>query len=156
MATKNKTKGIRDPKTGQMRGSEKNITPTELLEAFEAYQLHCKKNPKIKEVPNTKNNSVIRLNMEVPLSKIGFEVYLIKKGITRNGKEILYNRDNRYAEFNEVNEYIDSVTYDDQLSGAMANVFNPIIVARKLGLTDKQEVTTEEKVKISFVKAKGK
>lgn len=150
MATKNKTKPFRDPKTGQCKGSEKNITPKQLLEAFEAYEIHVKANPKTKEVPNTKTDSVIRLKMEVPLTKIGFQVFLTKNGITGNGRDILYNRDNRYPEFNEVNEYIDSVCYDDCLSGAMANVFNHNIVARKLGLTDKQEVKTDQKIEIDF------
>lgn len=145
-----KTKGIQDPTTGRMTGSEKNITPEELLKAFEDYEIHVKKNPKIKEYPNTKTDSIIRLNMEVPLTKTGFMVYLHKNKITGNSRDILYNRDGRYQEFKEVNEYIDSVTYDDQLSGAIAGVYSHNVVIRNLGLTDKQEVKTEQKIEIDF------
>tara|TARA_R110002051_G_C8659563_1_gene488824 strand:+ start:33 stop:491 length:459 start_codon:yes stop_codon:yes gene_type:complete len=145
-----KTKPIRDPKTGRMLGSEKNTTPEELLKHFEAYVKFVKKNPKIKEVPNTKTDSIIRLRMEIPATKTGFMVYLQKNKITGNSREILYNRDGRYPDFEEVNAYIDAVCYDDCLNGAMAGVFNHNIVARKLGLTDKQEIKTEGEIKIDF------
>jgi hypothetical protein len=150
MSKQNKTKGIQDKKTGQMNGSEKNNTPEEILEAFHAYMEVTKANPKIKQVPNTKTNSIITLEMEVPFTKTGFIIYLAKKGITKNGREILYNRDNRYSEFKEVIDYIDLVTYDDQLSGAIAGVFNNNVVIRNLGLSDKQEVKSEEKIVVDF------
>ncbi|MFS4469123.1 hypothetical protein [Maribacter sp. 2210JD10-5] len=144
------TKPKRDEKTGRWLGSEKGITPDELLQAFEDYKIWAKQNPKIKQVPNTKTDSVINLEMEIPLTKTGFILYLRREGITGSGTDILFNRDGRFEDFVEVNQYIDDSTFDDQFTGGMAGVFNHSLTARKLGLTDKQEVKTEEKIKIKF------
>lgn len=144
------TKGVQDPKTGIMNGSEKNVTPEQILQAFEDYKIHCKKNPKIVEVPNTKTDSVIKLKKEIPLTKKGFILYLRQFGITKNGLEIVFNRDGRYDEFLDVMEYVDLSTTDDQFSGGMAGVFNNNLTYRMLGLTDKQEVKSDETVKITF------
>lgn len=137
-------------KTEKGHGSEKEITPLGLLKAFEDYSEHVKANPKIQEVPNTKTNSVIQIKKEIPLTKTGFILYLRNEGITGNGNEILYNRDNRYDEFAKVNQFIDDTCYHDCLVGGMAGVFNHSLVARKLGLSEKQEIKQEQKVQIDW------
>ncbi|HDZ14374.1 hypothetical protein LCGC14_1064300 [marine sediment metagenome] len=153
MPTK-KTKVIRDKKTGRILGSEKGITPDELMQAFEDYCIYVKANPKFKEVPNTKTDSVIRLKMEVPITKSGFMAYCMKNKICGNIGDIIYNRDERYNEFKDVSIYVDVISEADCFDGATAGIFNHAIVIRKLGLADKQEVKNEEEVKITFVKPK--
>ncbi|QLG46044.1 hypothetical protein [Costertonia aggregata] len=150
MQINKKTKPIRDKETGRWLGSEKGITPEEFLQAFEDYKVWAKQNPKIKQVPNTKTHSVINLEMEIPLTKTGFVLYLRREGITGSGSDILCNRDGRFEEFVEVNQYIDDSTFDDQFTGGMVGVFNHSLTARKLGLSDRQEVKTQGKIEIDF------
>ena len=145
-----KTKIIRDPKTGRIQGTEKGITPEELKKAFKRYKTYTKKNPKIKEVPNTKTNGVIQLALEVPLTQTGFFVFCRMKKISGAVNDIMQNRDGRYEEFLEVAQMIDDECFSDCLTLGFVGLANNNLVSRKLHLAEKVENKTETTIEIDW------
>ena len=125
-------------------------TPEEMYQHFLDYKKYCKDNPKRVEVYNQKFDKTNHISKEVPLTLNGFDIYMSKNGIIGSVDDYLYNRGGRYDEFVEIMEQIGKEIWDEQYSGAAAGVYNHAIVIRKLGLADKQEVKTEQKIEIDF------
>ncbi|WP_136465517.1 terminase small subunit [Flagellimonas onchidii] len=141
---------IRDPKTGQWRGSKKILTPKKLYQYFEEYKKWVKENPKIVEHYNPKLDKVVELKREIPLSIMGFRGYLSEKNIIRHVKDYIYNTKGMYEEFDDIAQKIVAECQADQFNGGATHIFEKNIITRILGLAEKQEVKTEEKVKISI------
>lgn len=52
------------------------------------------------------------------------------------------DQDATYPGLSEVIDWADKVCFEQKLTGAAAGLFNPMIISRDLGLTDKQDVKT--------------
>ena len=50
------------------------------------------------------------------------------------------NKDDRYSGYADIIHVIDREIYEDKITGAVAGVFNANIIARDLGLAEKQEI----------------
>lgn len=76
------------------------------------------------------------------LSNVGLCLFLgIQRctyGYYQNGKNDKDDKD-----FSSVCAVIDDIIHEQKLSGAAAGIFHPMIVARELGLADKQEISHE-------------
>lgn len=76
------------------------------------------------------------------LSNVGLCLFLgIQRctyGYYQNGK---HDRDDK--DYSSVCAVIDDIIHEQKLSGAAAGIFHPMIVARELGLADKQEISHE-------------
>ena len=121
--------------------TEKNIKPPEkLFKLFEQYKTHCKASPKKENFWNSKLDKEVSVSREIPLTWNGFDIWLRKKGIITRLDHYRQNLDDRYSEYVYIVHAIGKEIYEDKLTGAAANIFNASIIARDLGLTDKQDV----------------
>lgn len=139
--------------------TEKNIkSPEYLLELFKEYKEHCKKSPKYENIYSNKTGEIVSIPREIPLTWVGFDVFLYKKKVIASIKDYKTNKDDIYAAYSDIITYIAREVEEDQLNGATAGIFNPNIIARKLGLVDKKEHDHKGEVKtttINIVKPNG-
>lgn len=115
-------------------------TPELLWEAACEYFAWCDDSPIVKKdvVRNGKNaGDVIEIPMQRPYSLSGFLFYV--------GAGDAYWRQFKIADhkgFSTVINDIEKVIETQQFEGATVGIFNANIIARKLNLTDKQEIVT--------------
>lgn len=110
--------------------------PAQLLEAAEQYFDWCDRNPWYK-CEKTKDGDIIGVPIQRPYSIVGFCVFL---GCSERFWWDLKNT--APPEFGETINKITSRIESQQFEGATVGVFNANIIARKLGLVDKKDVTT--------------
>ena len=90
---------------------------------------------------------IIAVPVQAPLTIVGFCVFLGINKVTFY--ELLENKDKGFSNIlYACKDYIEQ----NQLAGAAAGVFNPMIVARLIGLADKQqhEVSAPDKITIDL------
>ena len=78
-----------------------------------------------------------------PYTWEGFDNFLFEKGIINRIDDYKYNRDNQYTEYSDIITRVGSVIYDQKFTGAAVGAFNANIIARDLGLADKQELKAD-------------
>ncbi len=124
------------------RGRPKNIkTPEILWQLFEDYVKHEADNPMYKVEYVGKEGRVERTPLETPITFLGFEVWLANNDYIQQLSDYVANIDGRYSEFTTILTRIRNCCYVHNFKGASVGLFNANIIARKLGLTEKQEVT---------------
>ena len=114
-------------------------TPEILYEHFEKYKEYAKSNPKQKQYFSPKSEQVVTVDMEVPLTWNGFEIYLRQNGIIQDMEDYEKNDDGRYGEYAPIIRAIKKEIYQDKYVGAAVGQFQHNIIARDLGLIDKKE-----------------
>jgi len=119
-------------------------TPDKLLELFKDYVKHERDNPMYKREYVGKEGRIEKTPLETPITFEGFEVYLFNKEIINDLGDYSSNKDNRYSEYATIITYIRKHCYVHNFKGAAVGLFNPNLIARKLGLTDKVEQTIIE------------
>lgn len=117
----------------------KAYTVEEWKEVFIAYlEDRAEKKWYKNEAVKSGNNAgeIIKIPNDVPLSIESFCVF------ANISKQTFYNYESAegYQEYFEVTTRIREVIESDQLDGAMLGVYNPNIVARKLGLAENQNI----------------
>ena len=131
-------------------GRPLKYTPEQIEQKFAEYveqnkQCTFYRNELIKS--GDKAGEVIRVEVPAPLTIVGFCVYL---GITKQTfYELLENKDKGFSDIlHACKHYIEQ----NQLAGAAAGVFNPMIIARLLGLQENQrhEIATPDKITIDL------
>jgi hypothetical protein len=123
-------------------------SPSKLEEVFLEYVNICKENPIYRQESHVKEGTV-DIEVPRPMSIKGFCIFA---GIT---EKTFYNyrKMEGYEDYFHIIAHIEEVCYQNSLDFAEAGVYNPSIVARKLKLTDKQEVDHKiTKIKIGFKK----
>jgi hypothetical protein len=124
--------------------TEKNIkSPEALYELFTEYKSYCKANPKKENFFNHKTQKQDSIDREVPLTWQGFEVFLFKKKVISRLEHYKANTDGAYSEYLDIIKAINDEIYEDKFGGATAGIYQHNIIARDLGLTDKQDVTVK-------------
>lgn len=132
------------------KGQPKKIeSPEKMWEYFQQYADEKKNNPKYDNKANLKTGEIIPVPRELPLSWNGFSVWLFMNGIACSISHYRYNLNNGYNDFLAIVQTIDHIIYEDKFSGASAGVYNSSIIARDLGLVDKQEVSAKVKSEVS-------
>lgn len=112
-------------------------SPEKLAELFEEYREWVKENP------FTKTDWVGGIALEVkrpylrPLSFLGFESWLYDNKIICSLSSYEHNENAAYAQYLPIIARIKSIIEANQFDGAVAGVYNPNIIARKLGLSEK-------------------
>jgi hypothetical protein len=123
-------------------GRPKNIeTPEALWVLFRQYRKWAKDNPFKKQDFVGKDADEVMRKLERPLTWVGFEVYLMERAVINDLGDYEKNKDDRYAEFAPIVRAIKNVIEADQFEGASVGVYQQNIIARKLGLTEKAEVS---------------
>lgn len=127
-------------------GRPKNIeSPEDLWKLFRLYKAQAKANPYLKQDFVGKDAYEVQRRLERPLTWVGFEVYLFERMIITDLGDYERNKDGRYAEFTTIIRAIKNVIEADQFEGASVGVYQHNIIARKLGLADKQEARQVDK-----------
>ncbi len=120
-------------------------TPELLLDSAQEYFNHCNENPFVEHeiiTSNGKQTSKEKYRQR-PFTLEGFRLYIgASEAYWRNFKTAEIAKDD--SDFLSVIEAIESTVANNQLSGAASGIFNANIVARKLGLADKNELTGKD------------
>lgn len=125
--------------------TEKNIkSPEMLLDYFEAYKTDCKSAPKKENFWSHRRDKEVSLSREVPLTWNGFEIWLRKNKIITRLEHYKANKDNRYIEYMDIVRAIGQEIYEDKFVGAVVGIYNPSIIVRELGLSDKKDLTSSD------------
>jgi hypothetical protein len=119
-------------------------SPEKLLELFKEYVKHEAENPMYKLEYVGKEGRLEKTPIETPVTFEGFEVYLFQKQIINDLGDYSSNKGDKYSEYSTIITYIRKHCYVHNFKGAAVGLFNPNLVARKLGLTDKIENTVIE------------
>jgi hypothetical protein len=123
-------------------GRPKNIkTPEILWKLFEDYVKHEAENPMHKVEYVGKEGRVERTPLETPITFMGFECWLWDNQYINDLGDYQKNTDGRYTEYAPIITRITQNCYVHNFKGASVGIFNANIIARKLGLTEKQEVS---------------
>jgi len=119
-------------------------TPEKLWQLFEAYVLHERNNPMFKTEYVGKDGEKVQTPLETPITFEGFECYLSANNVIEDLGKYSANTDNAYTEYVTIITRIRKNCYVHNFKGAAVGLFNPSLIARKLGLTDKSEVVHKE------------
>lgn len=127
--------------------STKISSPEQLWDNFIEYAQWVEENPLIEIDYRGKDATIVKLPRMRPMLKSTFAVmcgYCSWDNLTHTLKEV--------KGFSEVFTRIESCIYSQKLEGAASGFLNPNIIARDLGLTDKQEnkVVTDKPLVITL------
>jgi len=123
-------------------GRPKNIkTPEILWKLFEDYVKHEADNPMYKVEYVGKEGRVEKTPLETPITFMGFECWLWDNQYINDLGDYQKNTDGRYSEYTPIITRITQNCFVHNFKGASVGIFNANIIARKLGLTEKQEVS---------------
>lgn len=125
-------------------------TPEKMWELFEAYKKEVKGNPRKMSEFHGKDGEERIKPLERPLTLAGFENYVFSQDLNTDLSHYFSNKDKRYSDYVGICSRIRKIIRQDQIEGGMVGQYNSSITQRLNGLTDKQEVKTEGKIKISF------
>lgn len=136
-------------KVGRPKGIK---SPEDLKEWFEEYRVYVKANPKKQSLYDYKAGREVTISKEVPLNWVSFGAWLYREKGISNINDYRYDcrEDRDYSEFASIITYIEGEIWAEQYDGAAAGIYQHNIVARKLGLADKQEVEQNNKVNITI------
>jgi hypothetical protein len=81
--------------------------------------------------------------LQVPITFEGFECYLADREIINDLGDYSKNDDNRYTEYAPIITRIRKNCFVNNFKGAAVGLFNPNLIAKKLGLIDKQDIKTD-------------
>lgn len=127
-------------------------TPNDLLEKAYGYFKWCDKTPlKRRELVKggSMSGNIVDIKMDRPYTLVGMCVYL---GISKRTFDNYEERE----DYLPIATHIREVIQQNQIEGAVVGNYNANIVARLLGLTDKQEVETKGGVTINVTSQKTK
>jgi len=128
-------------------------TPEKLYEMWEEYKDEVKSNPRYRYVLCQKTAQMVAEPLERPLTQQGFEVFCSKKyGVSVN--HYFDNQTGTYDNYRTICKRIKDERTDDQITGGMVGQYNPSITQRLNGLTEKQQIDTDGKIEVVFVKGK--
>ena len=119
-------------------------TPTILWELFNTYRKEVKDNPRKKHTFVGKEGRSEYELLERPLTLSGFRAYCYTVGFTVH--HYFNNTDNSYEAYRSICMRILDEIRNDQIEGGSVGQYNASITQRLNGLTDKQEIKTEEKI----------
>ena len=125
-------------------GKHKYIeTPEKLWELFCSYVEHERNNPMYKRDYVGKDGEEKDTPLQVPITFEGFECYLWDLGIISDLGDYSKNDNDRYRDYAPIITRIRQNCFVQNFKGASVGVFNHNIIARKLGLVEKQESKNE-------------
>lgn len=121
-------------------GRPKKHTPDSVWKLAVEYFDWCEKNPWKEEKPFG-TGFVAIVNKSRPYTEIGFRLFA---GISNGTWENYSSGKEGYEDFLEVTTRIKEIVYTQKFEGAATGFFNPNIIARDLGLSDKKELTGKD------------
>jgi hypothetical protein len=121
-------------------GTKHIETPEKLWELFELYVKHESNSPMFKVEYVGKDGNQVNTPLQVPITFEGFECYLEEEGIINDLGDYSKNKDERYTGYAPIITRIRRNCFVQNFKGASVGLFNANLVAKKLGLVEKQEI----------------
>ena len=107
------------------RGRPRKLeNPEELWEHFLGYIEHAKNNPRYRHQLAQKTATMVKEEIQVPLTYAGFDAYLAYHNIISRLEEYRTNRRGTYGDFAEVVTRIESVIQGDLQEGSLLGLYN--------------------------------
>lgn len=126
-------------------GKHKYIeSPEILLKLFKDYVQHEAENPLFRREYVGKEGTPTDTPLATPITFDGFEIYLFENGIINDLGDYASNKDGNYSDYSTIITYIRKFCFVNNFKGASVNLFNPNLIAKKLGLSEKIETTIVE------------
>ncbi len=150
-------KRLRGAPIGNTNAAGKNIeTPERMWELFTEYKTWCKSNPRYENVVIPREMTTLARELERPLTWNGFDTWLCDNGIIQDTEHYRANLNGNYTLYLGVITRIRKTMDADKFEGATVGIYNANIIARDLGMVDKQDFTSGgEAVKITLDLSKG-
>ena len=132
-------------------------TPEKLLELFKDYVKHAKENPMHRIDYVGKDGKQVNTPLETPVTFDEFEIYLFENKIINDLGDYSKNKDSRYSDYAPIIAYIRKYCFNHNFKGAAVKLFDPNLIARKLGIKDSSDVTTNgesiNEIKVNIIKS---
>jgi hypothetical protein len=150
-----------DPGYWKMRsrtGQEYLTKPKAIPHARALWELACLYFERVDSAPIKKKDFIrggdkagtqIDVDAARPYTWSGFEDFLFEEGIVMTLDNYKHNRKGTHNGYEEVVAQIGKVMYANKFEGASVGIFNPVIIARELGLVDKTQ-SENKNIDISF------
>ena len=136
-------------------GKHKYIkTPKALWELFQAYKKEVKDNPRKEHTFVGKEGRPDYKLLERPLTMSGFRSFGHTEGVTVH--HYFSNSESAYEDYRSICTRIEQEIRQDQIEGGSVGQYNASITQRLNGLTDKQEIKTDQPTEITVNVVKGK
>jgi hypothetical protein len=124
----------------------KNIeSPERLWQLFKAYVKHESDNPMYRVDYVGKDGNEKHTPLETPITFMGFECWLADQEIITDLSHYSANTDGAYDDYRTIITRIQNNCFVHNFKGAAVGLFNANLIARKLGISDKQDQTVEVK-----------
>lgn len=114
-------------------------TPDKLWLLFKEYVLFELNNPMYKVEYVGKDGRIERTPLETPITFEGFECYLADKDIINDLGDYASNKGGAYESYSTIITRITKNCFVHNFKGASVGLFNPNIIAKKLGLVEKTQ-----------------
>lgn len=114
-------------------------SPEHLWNYFSEYVLHEQSNPMHKVEWVGKEGRFEKTPLETPITFEGFECYLSDKGIINDLGDYTSNKGGAYEIYSTIITRIQKNCFVHNFKGASVGLFNPNLIARKLGLVEKTQ-----------------
>lgn len=133
-------------------------SPEHMLELFEDYAKDTKDNPRTKIEFVGKEGREEHVPLPTPLTMAGFEVYVMRSNKTEaiGIDQYFANQDGLYDIYMGICRAIRMEIRSDQLTGGLIGQYNSSITQRLNGLTDKQEIKSDQPTEMVITVVKGK
>jgi hypothetical protein len=112
-------------------------SPDKLWELFLNYVSFEAINPMYKVEYVGKDGRIERTPLETPITFEGFECYLADKKVINDLGDYAKNDNGRYTDYAPIITRITKNCFVHNFKGASVGLFNPNIIAKKLGLIDR-------------------
>ena len=96
-----------------------------------------------------KDGEKVLTPLETPITFEGFECYLADEGVIRDLGDYAKNKDGNYTDYSPIITRIRQNCFVHNFKGASVGIFNANIIAKKLGLIEKQQ--TEIKASVTNI-----
>lgn len=126
-------------------------TPEAMYELFEKYKEQCKANPKYENIYSHKEDKIVPIPREVPLSLSGFYVFGYENKVTL--QHYFVNSLDAYDDYRTICTRIKQEIRKDQIDGGQVGIYNASITQRLNGLIDKSEIDykREKKIEVKII-----
>jgi len=114
-------------------------SPSKLWLLFKEYVLFEFNNPMYKVEYVGKDGRIERTPLETPITFEGFECYLADKDIINDLGDYASNKGGAYESYSTIITRITKNCFVHNFKGASVGLFNPNIIAKKLGLVEKTQ-----------------
>jgi hypothetical protein len=123
-------------------------SPEKLWELFLNYVLFETLNPMYKVEYVGKDGRIERTPLETPITFEGFECYLADNNVINDLGDYAKNDNGRYTDYAPIITRIQKNCFVHNFKGASVGLFNPNIIAKKLGLVEKTQTDLKVEQKL--------